>query len=76
MVLQEARAVNLAIIATNFPAVKDSIKPDGQLIIEFEEEDMYEGMKAFTEGKVPNKFKFDLDEFNKQAIDQFEACLN
>lgn len=76
MVLQEARAVNLAIIATKFPAVKDSIKPDGQLIIEFEEENMYEGMKAFTEGKVPNKFKFDLDEFNKQAIDQFEACLN
>ncbi|MGN0521726.1 MAG: CDP-glycerol glycerophosphotransferase family protein [Eubacterium sp.] len=75
MVLQEARAVNLPIIATDFPAVQDSIKPNGQLIIGMEEDDMYYGLKAFVDGKVPNEFKFDLDEFNREAISQFEASL-
>ncbi len=76
MVILEARTLGLPVIVSNFSTVADSIYENGQLVIGMEEEDIYDGMKAFIEGNVPNEYKFDAYEYNKKAIAEFEACLD
>lgn len=75
MAILEARMLNMPIVVSNFSTVKDSLYDKGQLLIGQSVEDIYEGMKAFCDGKVPNEFKFKVDEYNKFGIEEFEASL-
>lgn len=76
MVLLEARMLDLPIIVTNFASVADSLYDNGQLVIGMEEDDIYNGLKAFIDGKVPNNYEFDPQKYNQEAMAEFEACLN
>lgn len=76
MVLLEARMLGLPIIVTNFASVADSLYDNGQLVIGMEEDDIYNGLKAFIDGKVPNNYEFDPQKYNQEAMAEFEACLN
>ena len=73
MAILEARMMDMPIIVSDFSTVKDSLYEDGQLLIKKSKKAIYEGMKAFMEGKVPNKFRFDIDEYNKIAMEEFLA---
>lgn len=73
--IQEARAVNLPIIVSNFATVEDSTFENGQLVIGMEVEDIYEGMKKFMLGQVPCDYDFDIEEYNRKAMEEFEYCL-
>jgi len=75
MVILEARTLYLPIIVSDFESVTDSSYENGQLIIGTSEEDIYEGMKAFMEGRVPNEYHLDIQDYNKKALEEFEACL-
>lgn len=75
MAILEARMLNMPIVVSNFSTVKDSLYEKGQLLIGQSVDDIYEGMKAYCEGKVPNEFKFNIDEYNKLAMEEFEANL-
>ncbi|MGN0522458.1 MAG: glycosyltransferase, partial [Eubacterium sp.] len=75
MVLLEARTLGLPIIVSDFTTVADSIYENGQLVIGMEEEDIYNGLKAFINGEVLNEFKFDPKQYNNEAMAQFEMCL-
>lgn len=75
MVLLEARTLHLPIIVSNFASVKDSLYPDGQLCIEMETQDIYNGLVAFLDGNVPNAYPFDPNKYNQEAMAEFEVCL-
>lgn len=75
MVLLEARTLHLPIIVSNFASVKDSLYPDGQLCIEMETQDIYNGLTAFLDGNVPNAYPFDPNKYNQEAMAEFEVCL-
>ncbi|MCH5266275.1 MAG: CDP-glycerol glycerophosphotransferase family protein [Lachnospiraceae bacterium] len=74
IVLLEARTVGLPIIVSEFSTVKDSLIPDGQLLIGHSEEDIYKSLLAFQKGEVPVK-KFDSMQYNQEAYDEFEALF-
>lgn len=74
IVLLEARAVGMPIIVSDFSTVKDSLIPDGQMLIGHSEEDIYESLTAFCEGKVPVT-KFEPEQYNQEAYDEFEALF-
>lgn len=75
MVLLEARTVGMPIIVSDFSTVSDSLRENGQLLIQTDKDSIYEGMKAFLEGKVPNEFQFDPESYNKECMQEFEKIL-
>ena len=75
MVLLEARTLHLPIIVSNFSSVKDSLYPNGQLCIGMETEDILNALQAFLDGQVPNDYTFDPDQYNHEAMAEFEVCL-
>ena len=75
MVLLEARTLHLPIIVSNFSSVKDSLYPNGQLCIGMETEDILNALQAFLDGQVPNDYTFDPDQYNREAMAEFEVCL-
>ena len=74
MVLLEARVCGMPIIVSDFSTVNDSLYPNGQLLIGQDEESIYEGLKAFTKGKVP-KCDFDLQQYNQEAYEEFQMAI-
>ena len=75
MVLLEARTLHLPIIVSDFSSVKDSLYPNGQLCIGMETEDILNALQAFLDGQVPNDYTFDPDQYNREAMAEFEVCL-
>lgn len=74
IVLLEARTVGMPIIVSDFSTVKDSLIPNGQMLIGHSEEDIYDSLVAFCEGNVPVT-KFDSEQYNREAYDEFEALF-
>lgn len=74
LVIQEARTLHMSIIVSDFSTVKDVLIEDGQLLIGQEVDDLYEGMKAFVDGKVPD-YKFDCGAYNDEVYKEFERLL-
>ena len=72
--LLEARLLGLPIIMSNFSSAKSSLFDSGQLLIGSNEEDIYNGLKAFLEGQVPT-CDFDYQNYNQVTIDQFESII-
>ena len=75
MVILEARVLGLPIIVSNFDTVKDSMYENGQLVIGTEADDIYKALVAFKEGRVPNEFSFDAEQYNREAMEEFEKVL-
>ena len=40
-----------------------------------ETEDILNALQAFLDGKVPNDYTFDPDQYNREAMAEFEVCL-
>ena len=47
---------------------------NGQYLIKSTEDSILEGLKAFSEGKVP-VCKFNPQEYNKEAVQEFENAV-
>ena len=72
----EARIVQLPIVVSNYPAVKSVMLEDKQYIIEGTDENaVYEGMRAYLDGKVSNDYYFDVAEYNRKAYQEFLELL-
>ncbi|MBR2527821.1 MAG: CDP-glycerol glycerophosphotransferase family protein [Blautia sp.] len=74
LVLLEARACGLPIIVSDFSTVKDSLYPNGQLLIHSDEESIREGLYAFARGQVPT-CTFDMDTYNHEAYLEFLQAI-
>lgn len=74
LVIQEARTLHMPIIISDFSTANDVLIDDGQLLVGQETNDLYEGMKAFLNGKVPD-YEFDCSVYNKEVYKEFERLL-
>jgi len=73
----EARLVGLPIIVSNYKAVSSVLIDDKQFITkDFDADSIYEGMKAFIDGKIPSDYTFNIETYNKNAIKEFENLFN
>ncbi|MBR6358906.1 MAG: CDP-glycerol glycerophosphotransferase family protein [Lachnospiraceae bacterium] len=75
VVVHEARALKLPVIVSDFSSVSGVMTENGQLLIGHEEDDIFNGLKAFAEGKVPAGYDFNYSEFNKRAVNEFYDVL-
>ncbi len=75
LVLIEARACGLPIILANFSTAKDSMYPDGQLLIENDEDSIYDGLCAFEKGLVPT-MDFDVNQSNNKSYEEFLQAIS
>ena len=75
MVIHEARVLHMPIILSNFSSVKGALLDNGQLLIGTGVQDIYEGMKAFLEGKVPINYHFDPEAYNREAYAEFLRAI-
>jgi glycosyltransferase involved in cell wall biosynthesis len=75
MAILEARMLKMPIIVSNFSTVTDSLYENGQLLINMDIDSIYEGMKSYINGQVPNDFIFDSDAYNQKALEEFEKNL-
>ncbi len=71
MVIHEARVLHMPIIMSEFSSAKGSMVESGQLLIGTGENDIYEGLKAYIDGKVPNSYLFDVSVYNDEAYHEF-----
>lgn len=72
--LLEARLLGLPIIMSDFSSAKSSLFENGQLLIKTAVEDIYDGMTAFMEGRVP-VCEFHYEDYNKITMKQFEEII-
>ncbi len=72
----EARIVGLPIIVSNYPAVESVLMEDKQYVLRGTDADaIYEGMRAYLDGKVRNDYHFDVDQYNRKAYQEFVDLL-
>lgn len=72
----EARTVGLPIVVSNYPAVESVMLEDKQYIMKGMDEDaVYQGMRAYLDGKVPSDYHFDVEEYNNSAYQEFLELL-
>lgn len=72
--LLEARLLGLPIIMSDFSSAKSSLFENGQLLIGNTVDDIYQGLVAFMDGKVPT-CKFNYQDYNEVTIQQFEEII-
>lgn len=74
MVLLEARSCGLPIIVSDFSTVRSSLYPNGQLLIKQTPESIYKALCEFKNGNIP-VHSFDLQQYNKEAYEEFENAI-
>ena len=75
MVILEARCLGLSIIESDFDTVKDSMLPNGQLIIGTSIEEIHKGLLQYINGEVPSTYKFDSEEYNLNIANKFYSLV-
>ena len=75
VVVNEARYLKLPIIMSNYSTAYSSCVPNGQLLIGFSEDDIYEGLLAFANGEVPKDYEFDAKSYNEKCRQEFLALF-
>lgn len=76
MVVLEARCLKMPIIISKFSTLPDCLVENGQLIVEKEVDDIFEGLLAFIEGKVNSSYEFDPIKYNLEAYNEFTCLLD
>ena len=76
MAILEARILRKPIIVSDFSTVKGSLYEKGQYLVTKTPDGICEGLVAFMEGKVPNEYVFDLEQYNREAVLEFENNLD
>lgn len=75
MVIHEARAMHMPIVMSDFDSVSGVCIENGQYLVGKEADDIYEGLKAYIDGRVPTEYAFDVDEYNQEAYREFLDAL-
>lgn len=74
VVLLEARVCGLPIIVSEFSTVRDSLYPNGQLLIQHDEDSIYSGLCSFMKGDVP-RYEFSGERYNQEAFEEFVNAI-
>lgn len=75
LVVLEARELHMPVILSRFSTVEGSVMENGQYMTDMDAASIYEGMKAYMEGRVPCDYHFDSALYNREAYGEFEAAV-
>ena len=75
MNLAEANLLGLPCVATDVPGNHAFMERFGGYLTENSEEGIEQGLKACLAGSVPTQLSIDYEQYNKEAVAQFEALL-
>ena len=75
LVLAEADILGLPCFSTDITGPKLFMEQVGGFLVEDSQEGVLDGLRACLDGRVPKKLNVDYEEYNKEAIAQFEALL-
>jgi len=72
LVLAEADILGVCCVSTDIPGPRLFMKKYGGTLVEDSEQGVYDGMKLCLDGKVTNTLSVDYEEYNKEAVAEFE----
>lgn len=75
LVLAEADILGLPCFSTDITGPKLFMEQVGGYLVEDSREGVLEGLRACLDGRVPKKLNVDYEEYNREAIAQFESLL-
>lgn len=75
LVLAEADILGLPCFSTDITGPKLFMEQVGGFMVESSEKGVLDGLRACLDGRVPKKLNVDYEEYNQEAIRQFEALL-
>ncbi|MBR6642591.1 MAG: CDP-glycerol glycerophosphotransferase family protein [Lachnospiraceae bacterium] len=75
LVLAEADILGLPCFSTNIDGPRGFMQKYGGLLVADNENGLLEGMHACLNGKIADKLNIDYEQYNKEAVEQFEALL-
>ncbi len=75
LVLVEADILGVPCFSTDLEGPGDFMRKHGGMLVENSEDGIYEGLRACMKGTVPKQLTVDYEEYNKEAVAQFEALL-
>lgn len=74
LVILEADTVGVPVISTDIPGPQGFMRENNGYLVSVSTEALYEGMKAFDQGKV-KVMNVDFEAYNKRAVQQFEKLF-
>lgn len=75
LVLAEADILDVPCFSTRITGPTQFMEQYGGMLVEDSTKGVEEGLRACLEGKVPKKLSIDYEQYNKEAIAQFESLL-
>ncbi len=75
LVLAEADILGVPCFSTRITGPTQFMEQYGGLLVDNSEKGIEEGLRACLEGRVPKKLSIDYEQYNQEAIAQFEALL-
>ena len=77
MTVTEARISGLPIILSPFPTAPSVMMEKGQYLLNgMEPKDILEGLQAFAAGEVPHDYHFDVEEYNRKCLHEWNRLLD
>ncbi len=76
LVLAEADILGVRCVSTDIPGPRMFMKKYGGTLVENSEQGVYDGMKLCLDGKVTDTFSVDYEEYNKEAVAEFERIAS
>lgn len=75
VVITEADLVGLPCVSTDIPGPRAFMKQYGGMLVENSTDGVLDGMKKCLSGEVPEKLNINYEQYNMEAIEQFERML-
>jgi len=75
LVLVEADVLGVPCFSTDIVGPRRFMQKYGGLLVEDSEGGILSGMRLCMEGKVPERLDIDYDQYNREAIEQFESVI-
>lgn len=76
MTIMESLILGKKVISTDIEGPREFLQQGYGYLVENSEEGLYNGMKAFVNGELENLRKFDAEDFNNKASQEFEELFN
>ena len=76
MTIMESLILGKKVISTDIEGPREFFQQGYGYLVENSEEGLYNGMKAFVNGELENLRKFDAEDFNNKASQEFEELFN
>ncbi len=75
LVLVEADVLGLPCFSVNIPGPRPFMEQYGGMLVEDSQKGLLDGMKACMNGTIPERLNIDYEQYNRQAVAQFESLI-